>query len=178
VRSVWPERCHRRPRWHYLYDTAGTLTVKSALIRYRTWLRRSERATSPWGGAGKSIPTAPVRSGVERSLADSILVSGSYRQRYLPAGGRLNDLPLSEDQVHVLLDGLLTIEIDGKPTLEAGPAAIFDPAVRTQESKQRVTVRAKTRCRLAVLSRRQLDDQALLGVAAQQTGRLHDYAAG
>ena len=32
---------------HYMYDTAGRLTAKSALIRYRAWLRRSDHGTSP-----------------------------------------------------------------------------------------------------------------------------------
>ena len=163
---------------HYLYDSAGKLTVKSALIRYRAWLRRSEKATSPWGGAGESVPLAPARPGVEGSLADRILVSGGFRQHDLPAGRLLAERPISEGEVQVLLDGLLIIEIDGKPALEAGPGAIFDPATRTKESKERVRARAKTHCRLAVLSRQQLDSQALLGVAAQQTRRLRDYAGG
>jgi hypothetical protein len=163
---------------HYLYDSSGKLAVKSALIRYRAWLRRSEQATSPWGGAGESVPFAPARSGVEGSLADSILVSGGYRQHELPAGAMLGERPLAEGEVHVLLDGLLVIEIDSKPALEAGPGAIFDPAARTHESKERVTVAARTRCRLAVLARDQLDSQALLGVAAQQAGRLRDNAGG
>jgi hypothetical protein len=55
-----------------------------------------------------------------------------------------------------------------------GPDAIFDPVVRTPYGKQRVTLhaRTRTRCRLAVLPRDQLDSQALLGVAEQQTSRL------
>jgi hypothetical protein len=161
---------------HYLYDSAGKLTVKSALIRYRAWLRRSEQATSPWGGAGESVPLAPARSGVEGSLADSILVSGASRQHDLPAGAMLAERPISDDKVHVLLDGLLVIEIDGKPAVEAGPGAIFDPATRTNQSKEHVGVRAKTHCRLAVVPRDQLDSQALLGVAAEQTGRLRDHS--
>ena len=160
---------------HYLYDSSGTLIAKSALIRYEDWLRRSNEANSPWEGAGDAIPLAPVRTGVERSLADSILVSGGYRQHELPAEAMLADLPISPAEVHVLLDGLLLFEIDGRPVLDAGPGAIFDPAMRRAESKQHVTVRAKTRCRLAVLRRDQLDDQALLGVAAQQTGRLREH---
>jgi hypothetical protein len=44
--------------------------------------------------------------------------------------------------------------------------------MRTLYSKQHVAVRARTRCRLAVLPRDQLDSQALLGVAEQQTSRL------
>jgi len=163
---------------HYLYDSVGQLTFKSALIRYRTWLRRSETSTSPWGGAGESVPLAPARSGVEGSLADSILVSGGFRQHHLPAGTMLAERPITAREVQVLLDGLLVIEIDEKPAVEAGPGAIFDPATRTKESKEHVQVRAKTDCRLAVLPRDQLDSQALLGVAAQQTGRMREQVGG
>ena len=63
----------------------------------------------------------------------------------------------------------------GNPVLEAGPGAVFDPTLRTPESKLHVTVRARTPCRLAVLRRDQLDSEALLGVAApQQTARLEE----
>jgi hypothetical protein len=161
---------------HYLYDSAGKLTRKSALIRYRDWLRRSERERSPWAGFRQTVPVAEVRPGVERSLADAILVSGSHRQHRLPAGAMLSDRPIAPDEVHVLLDGLLVIEIDRQPAVEAGPGAIFDAALRTPESKEHVTVRAQTPCRLAVLPRDQLDSQALLGVAAQQTTRLRAHS--
>jgi hypothetical protein len=45
--------------------------------------------------------------------------------------------------------------------------------MRTPYSKEHVTVRARTPSRLAVLPRSQLDNQALLGVAAEQTARLN-----
>ena len=63
------------------------------------------------------------------------------------------------------------------PPPDSGPGAIFDPAMRVPESRQHVTVRAKTHCRLAVVPRDQLDSQALLGVAAQQTGRLREHVS-
>jgi len=162
---------------HYMYDATGRLIAKSALIRYRAWLHRSDQATSPWGGAGDAVPLAPVRSGVEDSLADSILVSGGYRQYELPAGAMLADLPGSPGDVRLLVDGLLVIEVDGRPTLDAGPGAIFDPAMRAPESRRHVTIRAKTRCRVAVVPRDQLDSQVLLGVAAQQTWRLQEQVS-
>jgi hypothetical protein len=79
--------------------------------------------------------------------------------------------------VHVLLDGLLVIEFDGKPAVEVGPGAIFDPAKRTQVSKEHVTVRARTSCSLAVLARDHLDSDALLGVATEQVSELQAYRA-
>jgi len=162
---------------HYLYDTAGNLTHKSALINYEHWLRRAERENSPWSGVAKPVPVAHVRGAAERALADAILVSGGFRQQHLPAGALLSEAPIAETEVHVLLDGLLVIEFDGKPAVEVGPGAIFDPAKRTQVSKEHATVRARTPCRLAVLVRGQLDDDALLGVATEQISRLQAYRA-
>jgi hypothetical protein len=56
-----------------------------------------------------------------------------------------------------------------------GPGGIFDPAMRTPSSKQHVTVRARTRCRLAVLPRDRLGSQALPGAGEQQTSRLRAH---
>jgi hypothetical protein len=47
--------------------------------------------------------------------------------------------------------------------------------MRTPYSKQHVTVRARTRCRLAVLPRDQPGGQALPGVAEPQTSRLQAH---
>ena len=162
---------------HCLYDDHGRLTHKTALIRYRDWLRHADHERSPWSGAKRHVPVAAVRSEVERALADSILVSRAWRQQHLPAGGRLRDATITESEVHVLLDGVLVIEVDGKPEIEVGPGAIFDPALRTAESKARVSVRAETACRLAVMPRAQLDPQALIDVAAIPTARQGNYPA-
>ena len=163
---------------HYLYDAKGHLTHMSALIGYRDWLRRSERERSPWTGVAKPVPVAPAGSRVEQSLTDTVLVSGGYRQHSLPAGGLLSDRPIADTEVLVLLDGLLVIEFDGKPVVETGPGAVFDSSKRTQESKEHARVRARTSCRLAVVQREQLDDNALLIVAVQRTERLRAYKEG
>jgi hypothetical protein len=41
---------------HYLYDTEGRLTYKSALIRYQDWLRHADESESPWGGTWEQPP--------------------------------------------------------------------------------------------------------------------------
>jgi hypothetical protein len=160
---------------HYLYDSTGRLTHKSALIRYKDWIRRTGPRDNPWGGGGTAVPVAPVRDAAERSLANAILSTRHYHQHDLPEGVLLSERPIADTEVHLLLDGLLLIEIEHKPVLEAGPGAIFDPAMRTPYSKEHVTVRATTPCRLAVLPRDQLDSDALLGVADEQTWRLRTF---
>src|SRR5215469_8085226 len=71
---------------HYLYDSAGRLTHKSALIRYKDWIRGSARQDTPWRGGGGPVPVAAIKGPAEQSLADAILVSGDYRQHDLPEG--------------------------------------------------------------------------------------------
>ena len=121
------------------------------------------------------MPVTAIKGPAERSLADTILVSGHYRQHDLPEGMLLRERPIADTEVHLLLDGLLLIEIDQRPALEVGPGAIFDPATRPPYSKEHATVRARTPCRLAVLPRDQLDSQALLDSAAEQASRLNAY---
>ena len=161
---------------HYLYDSAGRLTRKSALIRYKDWIKRSGEDDTPWAGGGSPVPVTAVRGPAERSLGNAMLVSGGYRRHALAQGMLLSERPIADSEVHLLLDGLLVIEIDRQPAVEVGPGTIFDPAMRTPYSKEHVRVRARTPSRLAILPRAHLDDQALLGVAAEQTARLSTYS--
>jgi hypothetical protein len=160
---------------HYLYDSTGRLTHKSALIRYKDWLRRSEEQRSPWAGVRTPVPTARVKAEAERSLADTILVSADYDQHRLPAGEMMTPAFIHDDQVAVLLDGLLLVLINDEPAVELGPGAILDPSKRSPESRQHAKIRAQTATRLAVLARDQLDSDALLDVATEQTSALHAF---
>jgi hypothetical protein len=160
---------------HYLYDSAGQLKNKSALIQYKDWIHQSTLQDSPWGGGGEPVPVAGVRGPTERSLGDAILMSGHYRQHSLPEGALLREVPIAETEVYLLLDGLVQFEIDQQPVADAGPGAIFDPAVRTSYSKEHAAIRAKTLCLIATLSRVQLDSQALLGAGAEATSLLNAW---
>jgi len=160
---------------HYLYDSAGRLTQKSALIRYQDWLHRSEQQRSPWAGVHEPIPTSHVKQHAERSLADTILVSARYEQYQLPAGAMLGSHPIREDQVAVLLDGLMVILIDDEPAVEIGPGSIFDPSTRIAESKQHAKIRAQTAARFALLARSDVDSDALHEVASEQASHIRGF---
>jgi hypothetical protein len=62
--------------------------------------------------------------------------------------------------------------IDDEPAVELGPGAILDPDNRSDDSKQHAKIRARTSARLALLSRHQLDNDALLDVASEQGAAL------
>ena len=160
---------------HYLYDSAGQLTHKTALIRYKDWLYRSEQQRSPWAGVHEPVPITQVKQQAERSLADSILVSARYEQYQLPAEAMLGSHQIRDDQVAVLLDGLMVVLIDDEPAVEIGPGAVFDPSTRIAESKQHAKIRAQTAARLALLSRADVDADALLEVASEQASHIRGF---
>jgi hypothetical protein len=158
---------------HYLYDTTGRLTHKTALIRYKDWLHKSEEEHSPWAGVSEPVPVTGVKDVAERSLADTILMSARYEQYRLSAGSMFGSRPIRDDQVAVLLDGQLVVLLDDEPAVELGPGAIFDPSARSTESKEHAKLRARTDTRFALLTRHELDSDALLDVASEQSTRLH-----
>src|SRR5215831_2159021 len=55
---------------HFLYDSAGRLTHKSALLRYHDWIRESGRHATPWDLEPGPVPVAAVNTAGERSLAN------------------------------------------------------------------------------------------------------------
>jgi hypothetical protein len=112
---------------HYLYDTEGRLTYKSALIRYHDWLRRVDESESPWGGTRATAPMAEVRSAVERQLADLMLSIGSIGQNNLASGALLSSRPIADTEVHSLLDGLIVLEYDGNPGGRSRPRSNLRP---------------------------------------------------
>jgi hypothetical protein len=160
---------------HYLYNDQGTLLNKTGLLRYMAWLRGEQDAHTPWRGGGEPVAVTGVPSAPEREVTNAILVSIPHHQHRLPAAMLLRERPIPDTAVHVLLDGILVIELDGDPITEVGPGAIFDPTMRSPESKARVQVRAATDCRLAVVDRQTVEDEALKKVASVQESRLRSH---
>jgi hypothetical protein len=157
---------------HYLYDTQGNLLQKTGLIRYSAWIAESQESDTPWGGVSNPPVLVDVNSRVERAVANTALMEYGYVQHKLAPGDFLRDSPISESRVHLLLDGILVIELDEHPVGEVGPGAILDPSLRIALSKQHARIRARTPCRLAVIDRHLFEKGALQAAAREQATRL------
>lgn len=157
---------------HYLYDAAGQLMHESAVIRFDEWIRQSGLEASPWGGGGGVVPVIDPTGIVERRLAGGLLTGGSFAQHPLDTGHLLAELPIADDQVHLLLDGVMVMEVDGEPVFEVGPGSIYSATLGTTYLKDHVTVRARTPSRFAVLPLDRLGEQALAQLIDEQFARL------
>ena len=66
-----------------------------------------------------------------------------------------------------MLDGVLEVQVDGRPVAEVGPGAVVGERALLEEGRRTATVRAVTDCRIAVVAARQIDRDALARLAAE-----------
>lgn len=149
---------------HWVYDGAGRLLKKSGLIDFKAWTLDSFGDHSPWGEHDAPALVAEVESALERQLS-VIIMDGKPRIRKLKAGHTLVEQGERGEDIYLLLDGILVVEVDGQPVTEVGPGAIVGERAALEGGTRTATLRAVTRCRVAVTSPDQLDEDALMEIA-------------
>lgn len=152
---------------HWIYDKDGALVQKSGAIDFDKWYRESHEANTPWGAEDSQTLVTAVESGLERELADR-LMSGGGRTKPKRVGegetvfeqGADND-----DTLMLVLDGVLTAEVDGEIVGEVGPGAIVGER-GALEGQRTATLRARTPAKLVEFSASDLERAELAEVAA------------
>jgi hypothetical protein len=149
---------------HWVYDHTGRLVAKSGFIDHDTWWREAFGTHTPWGAEDSAPIVTAVESALERELSVAV-IDAKPRFRRLQAGRTLVEQGQRGDELFLLFDGVLRVEIDGKPVAEVGPGAILGEMALLQEGRRMATLRAVTPCRVAVVPKDQIDRQALEEVA-------------
>jgi CRP-like cAMP-binding protein len=111
-----------------------------------------------------------VESALERQLSVAVIDAKPQFLR-LKAGRTLVEQGQHGDDVFLLFDGVLRVEIDGKPVTEVGPGAIVGEMALLQQGQRMATLRAVTPCRVAVVPKDRIDRQALQAVATSRMPR-------
>jgi Cyclic nucleotide-binding domain len=151
---------------HWVYDNEGKLVAKSGLTDFKGWSLESFGDHSPWGDKDSPVLVTAVESELERQLSATIMRGGAKpRKLKLAAGETLVEQGAEGQDLYLLLDGLLVVEVDGKPVAEVGPGAILGERAVLEGGVRTATLRAATACRVAVASADQLDREALAEVA-------------
>jgi hypothetical protein len=149
---------------HWIYDHTGMLVAKTGFIDFDTWYRKSFGPHSPWGDEDSPAIVMAVETALERQLSVAIIGSKPPFRR-LRRGEALVKQGEPGDELFLLFDGILVVEVDGKPITEVGPGAILGEMALLREGKRIATLRAVTPCRIAVVPRDRIDKQALVQVA-------------
>jgi hypothetical protein len=128
---------------HWVYDHTGRLVAKSGYIDHDTWWREAYGSHTPWGAEDSAPIVTAVESALERQLSVAI-IDAKPRFRRLQAGRTLVEQGERGEELFLLFDGVLRVEVDGKPVTEVGPGAIVGELALLHQGRRMATLRAVT----------------------------------
>jgi hypothetical protein len=151
---------------HWVYDDAGQLAAKSGLTDLKKWLGSSFGPRTPWGDEDSPALVTEVETALERQLSTELLQGGAKPEvRRVAAGQTLAVQGEPGDELFVLLDGVVTVEVDGEPVAEIGPGAVLGERAALEGGVRTSTVRTATACRVAVAPAAHIDRERLAALA-------------
>lgn len=152
---------------HWIYDDHGMLVRKSGHADFRSWSGESFGQWSPWGDHDREAIMADAESALERQLSAVIMRGGARPElRRVASGQTLTQQGRPGDELYLVLDGVLTVEVDGEAVAEVGPGAILGERAVLEGGHRTATLRATTPARVAVATADQADREALTALAA------------
>jgi len=151
---------------HWVYDEDGHLMHKSAAIDFIAWARRGSAESTPWGGQDSSALMSAAESALERELSRSLMRGrGKPAIRKLRVGEVLVQQHDAGNELFLLLDGVLTVSVDGEPLAEVGPGAILGERALLEGGHRTSTLTAVTRCKVAVVPAADIDPAILTEIS-------------
>jgi Cyclic nucleotide-binding domain len=146
----------------WVYDDEGHVVAKTGLLDFKHWYRHAFGAHTPWGDEDSPALVTAVETALERDLSLTIMRGGAKpAMRKFAEGKTLVEQGDRGDQIFLLLDGVVTVEVDGEPLAELGPGAVLGERALLENGVRTSTLRAATTCKVAVASGDQLDHAAL-----------------
>jgi len=137
---------------HWVYDDEGHPIAKSGLIDLSNWMHNAFGERTPWGGHDSPAIAVTSEHAVERTISRSLMHAGFKPEPFqLAVGGTLVNQGDSGQDLFLLLDGILTVEVDDILVAEVGPGAILGERAMMEGGQRTSTLRATTPARVAVL---------------------------
>jgi hypothetical protein len=147
---------------HWVYDDTGRLTQKAGLTDFKEWYRHAFGKHTPWGDEDSRALVTTAETALERELSHLIMSGGGKPKiKKLRKGKTLTKQGEPGDEVFLLLDGVLAVEVDGEPLAELGPGAILGERAVLEGGVRTSTLRAVTKCKVAVAPADRVDPDAL-----------------
>lgn len=152
---------------HWIYDGDGRLSAKAGLADFKDWWRHSFADHTPWGDEESPALVTAVETALERELAETIMQAGTKPAlRTVRQGALLTEQGAVGGELFLLLNGVLSVEVDGEQVAEIGPGAILGERAALEGGTRTSTLRALTKAKVAVATIDQLDRATLAEVSA------------
>ena len=153
---------------HWIYDQEQNLTLKSGLVDYKHWSQHAFGRYSPWGDQDSPALVTEVETALERELSLR-LMRGHMKPRIdtLKQSSTLVEQGARGDEMYVLLDGVLSVEVDGATVAQVGPGAVLGERALLEGGQRTATLRAVTPCKVAAASGAEVAPEMLSRLAAE-----------
>ncbi len=147
---------------HWVYGGDNRLALKSGMIDFSHWYRRAFGKHSPWGDQDSQALTTEVETALERQMSLTLMSGGAKpKVKTFKAGAAITEQGAAEDDIYLVLDGVVRIEVDGERLAEYGPGSMHGERAVLEGGRRTSTIRAVTACKLAVASADSIDREAL-----------------
>ena len=151
---------------HWVYDHRGQLVAKSGLADFREWMATAHGQHSPWGHEDSQPLVTVAESALERQLSGTIMRGGARPAvRKLAAGSLLTEQGEPGGDLYLLLDGMLSVWVNGAQVAELGPGAVVGERALLEHGRRTATLRAVTGCVIATAAKEQIDRDSLASLA-------------
>jgi hypothetical protein len=151
---------------HWIYDDQGQLVAKSGLADFSEWMATAHGQHSPWGQEDSQPLITVAESALERQLSTTIMRGGAKPAvRKLAKGMLLAEQGDPGDDIYLLLDGVLSVSVDGIQVGELGPGAVMGERALLEGGRRTATLRAVTDCVIATAAKDQIDRGSLSSLA-------------
>lgn len=155
----------RFPR-HWVYDARGRLVAKSALADFGEWFVTAHGPHSPWGNEDSQPLVTVTESALERQLSATLMRGGAKPAiRKLAEGTVLAGQGEPGEDIYLLLDGVISVWVDGAQVAEFGPGAVAGERAVLEGGRRTATLRAVTNCVIAIAAKDQIDRGSLASLA-------------
>jgi hypothetical protein len=162
---------------HWVYGPDGALILKAGLTDYATWLNQPSWRNTPWGDEDSPVVVTAAETALERELSTRLMHGGTKPQiRTLEAGSVLAEQGAPGRSLFLLLDGVLSVTVDGQAVGEVGPGAVLGERAVLEGGTRTATLAAVTAVRVAEAGAESIDLDAL--AALSQGHRREELRAG
>jgi len=152
---------------HWIYDREQNLCLKTGLVDFKRWSQHAFGTKTPWGDEDSPALVTEVETALERDLSLRIMRGGAKpRIQTVKQGAPLVEQGAEGNEMYVLLDGVLSVEVDGAPVAQVGPGAVLGERALIEGGRRTATLRAVTVCRVAAASGAELAPELLSELAA------------
>jgi len=150
---------------HWVYDADGQIAAKVVLANFKEWYRDAFGKHTPWGDQDSKALVTAVETALERQLSVTIMSGGERPDiRTLKEGDYLVHQGDPGDSLFLLLDGVLSVSMDGENIAEVGPGVVLGERAVLEGGIRTASLQASTPVRVAVAKADRIDREALLAL--------------